>query len=245
MREAMKGSLSVVIPAFNEEARIPDTLKTISRYLASRFEDYEIIVVDDGSCDGTASIVEGLSGELPNLTLISYPANSGKGCAVRTGVLSSKGDLLLICDADLSTPIEELEKLKTFLDDEFDIVVGSRGLRDSDIAIRQPWYRERMGKIFNAFVRSLVVGGISDTQCGFKLFKGDAARSLFKKNIIDGFAFDVEILFLARKKGYKIKEVPVRWLNSPNSRVKIMRDPFMMFLELLKIRVNCLLGKYD
>ncbi len=241
----MKDSLSVVIPAHNEESRIPGTLRAVSSYLANNFEEYELIVVDDGSSDDTASVVETSGREFKNISLISYPANSGKGYAVRKGVLSSKGSLLLICDADLSTPIQEYERLKCFLINGFDIAIGSRGLRDSDIAVRQPWYRERMGKMFNVFVRTLVVGGIKDTQCGFKLFKGDVARSLFKKSCIDGFAFDVEILFLARRMGYKTKEVPVRWLNSPNSRVKIMRDPLKMFLELFRIRANWLLGRYN
>ncbi len=245
MHEIANGSLSVVIPAYNEEPRIPDTLRAVSRYLENTLEDYEIIVVDDGSSDRTADVVRGIRRELPRISLISYPSNCGKGYAVRTGVLSSKDDLVLICDADLSTPIEEIERLRTFLANDFDIAIGSRGLQDSDIAVRQPWYRERMGKVFNAFVRTLVVGGIKDTQCGFKLFKGRVARTLFAKNRIDGFAFDVEILFLARKEGYKIKEVPVRWLNSPNSRVKIMSDPLKMFLELFKIRGNWLLGRYN
>ncbi len=241
----MKDSLSVIIPAYNEESRIPDTLRAISGYLANNFGEYEIIVVNDGSSDSTASVVETLGRELGNIFLISYPANMGKGYAVRRGVLSSKKSLLLICDADLSTPIQEYGKLEPFLDNGFDIAVGSRGLRDSDIAVRQPWYRERMGRIFNVFVRVLAVGGIKDTQCGFKLFKGDAARSLFGRSCIDGFAFDAEILFLAGRMGYKIKEVPVRWLNSPDSRVRIMRDPIKMFLELFRIRANWIFGKYS
>ncbi len=241
----MRDSLSVVIPAYNEEARLPGTLRALSDYLRGSFKEYEIIVVDDGSSDGTASVVGTMGRELPNLTLISYPVNAGKGHATRRGVFASKGDLVLTCDADMSTPIREYEKLVPFVRDDFDIAIGSRGLRDSDIAVRQPWHRERMGKIFNSFVRALVVGGIKDTQCGFKLFKGDVARSLFKSNIIDGFAFDVEILFLAKRKSYRIKEVPIRWLNSPDSRVKIMRDPMKMFVELLRIRTNWLLGKYN
>lgn len=241
----MRGSLSVVIPAYNEESRIPGTLKAVSNYLRDNVREYEIIVVDDGSSDGTSSIVKNIGQGLPNITLIRYPANAGKGYAIRKGVLSSKGDLLLTCDADLSTPIEEYERLEHFVINDSDIAIGSRGLRDSDIVVRQPWYREMMGKTFNLFVRTLAVGGIKDTQCGFKLFKGDVARSLFKRNIIDGFAFDVEILFLARRMGYKIKEVPVRWLNSPNSRVKIMRDPVKMFFELFRIRANWLFGRYN
>ncbi len=241
----MSDSLSVVIPAYNEESRLPDTLRALSDYLRGNFKEYEIIVVDDGSSDGTSAVVGTMGRELHNLTLISYPSNAGKGHATRRGVSASKGDLVLTCDADMSTPIREYEKLLPFVRDDFDIAIGSRGLRDSDIAVRQPWYRERMGRMFNAFVRALVVGGIKDTQCGFKLFKGDIARSLFKGNIIDGFAFDVEILFLAKRKGYRIKEVPIRWLNSPNSRVKIISDSLKMFGELLRIRANWLCGRYN
>lgn len=241
----MRDSLSVVIPAFNEEPRIPRTLKEISTYLRASFREYEIIVVDDGSSDGTASVVKGLCRELPRITLISYPANAGKGFATKKGVLSSSGGLVLTCDADMSTPIREYERLVPFIRDHCDIAIGSRGLKESELVVRQPWYRELMGKTFNLFVRALVFGGIRDTQCGFKLFRGDVARRLFKDSIINGFAFDVEILFLARRSGYKVQEVPIQWLNSPNSRVRIMSDPLKMFLELFRIRVNRLLGRYD
>jgi dolichyl-phosphate beta-glucosyltransferase len=241
----MKDSLSVVVPAFNEEPRLPGTLKELSTYLNANFREYEIIVVDDGSSDGTASIVKGLGRELPNISLLSYPLNAGKGYATRKGVLSSSKDLVLTCDADMSTPIREYEKLVPFVRDHFDIAIGSRGLEDSEIVVRQPWYRELMGKTFNVFVRTLVFEGIRDTQCGFKLFRGDVARRLFKDSIINGFAFDVEILFLARRSGYKIKEVPIQWLNSPNSKVRIMSDPFKMFLELFRIKANRLFGRYD
>jgi dolichyl-phosphate beta-glucosyltransferase len=159
-------------------------------------------------------------------------------------VLSSSGALVLISDADLSTPIDEIEKLLPLISKECDIAIGSRGLPSSDIQVRQPWYREGMGKIFNTFVRLFVIGGIQDTQCGFKLFKGDVARRLFTASIITGFSFDVEILFLARKKGYTIKEIPVRWLNSPNSRVRLMRDPVFMLFDLIRIRMYWLLNKY-
>jgi dolichyl-phosphate beta-glucosyltransferase len=241
----MRDSLSVVVPAFNEEPRIPRTLRELSGYLAANFKEYEIIVVDDGSSDGTASIVEGLGRELPNITLVSYPANAGKGYATRKGVLASRGDLVLTCDADMSTPVGEYEKLVPFVRDHFDIAIGSRGMEDSELVVRQPWYRELMGRTFNLFVRTLVFKGIRDTQCGFKLFRGDVARRLFRDSVISGFAFDVEILFLARKSGYKIKEVPIQWLNSPNSRVRIMSDPLKMFLELFRIRANWLSGRYN
>lgn len=236
--------ISVIIPAYNEEARIQPTVERISSYLQENFSEFEIIVVDDGSSDSTLTVIQNLSNKFPNIRLIHYPGNSGKGYAIKTGVLSSSGKFLLTCDADLSTPIEELEKLMPFIHKDFDIVIGSRGLQESDIIVRQPWYRQRMGKIFNILVRILVLRGLKDTQCGFKLFRGDTARKLFKKSHINGFSFDVEILFLAEKEGYRIKEVPVRWLNSPNSKVKIIHDSMNMFLELFRIRAYWLFGKY-
>lgn len=241
----MKSSVSVIVPAYNEESRIPPTLERLCEYLKNHFREFEIIVVDDGSADNTAAVVNTLSLELEGLKLIRYGKNMGKGYAVRKGVLSSVGALVLMCDADLSTPIEELEKLRTFIEGGFDIAIGSRGLRESDIIVRQPWYREGMGKIFNMLVKTLVFGGIRDTQCGFKLFKGEIARNLFANSFINGFSFDVEIIFLARKKGYRIKEEPVKWLNSPNSKVRLITDPARMFLELLKIRINWIAGRYS
>lgn len=241
----MNDFISIVIPAYNEESRIRPTLEKVYAYCTDRFRKSEIIVVNDGSSDNTASLVKNLSRRLNNINLIHYPQNAGKGCAVRKGVLASSGNLLLTCDADLSTPIEELEKLISFIHSDYDIAIGSRGLKDSCILARQSWYREDMGKIFNVLVRMLVIRGIKDTQCGFKLFKGDIARSLFNKSCIDGFSFDVEVLCLAKKAGYTIKEVPVRWMNSPFSSVEIMSDPLKMFLELLKIKSNSLTGKYN
>lgn len=240
----MRDSISIVIPAYNEESRIAGTLKKVGGYLTNKFKEYEILVVDDGSSDGTASVVKAVSREVAHITLIRYPENSGKGYAIRRGVLSSRYKLLLISDADLSTPIEEFERLEHFVNSGFDIAIGSRGLRDSNIVVRQPWYRETMGKMFNLLVRTLAVAGIKDTQCGFKLFNGDVARSVFRKGRINGFAFDVEILFLAIKAGYRVREVSITWLNSPNSRVDILSDPLKMFLELFKIRAYWLFGKY-
>jgi len=240
----MENSISIIIPAYNEELRIQPTIERTYSYLGEKFREFEIIVVDDGSTDGTVSVVENLVRDLGNIRLIHYPGNSGKGHAVKTGALASQGDFLLICDADQSTPIEELEKLLPFLPKEFDIAIGSRGLRESDIVVRQPWYRERMGKTFNMLVRTLVIGGFKDTQCGFKLFRGDVARRLFRKSLISGFSFDVEILFLAEKEGLRIKEVPVKWLNSPHSRVRIVSDSLKMFIELFKIRAYWLSGRY-
>lgn len=236
--------LSVVIPAYNEESRIGPTLRQMCPFLMDNFRNFEIIVVDDGSTDHTRAVVEGLAEELGNIRLLGYEANQGKGYAVGKGVLASNGDLVLFSDADMSTPVEEIRRLIPFISDGFDIVIGSRGLRESDVRVKQPWYREYMGKMFNVIVRLLTVKGIKDTQCGFKLFSGEAARSLFSKALIKGFAFDVEVLFLAKQSGYDIKEVPIKWFNSPASRVRLVMDPLKMFLELLRIRAYHILGRY-
>lgn len=240
----MEEFLSVVIPAFNEESRIGPTLIGMFGFLEDNFRNFEIVVVDDGSTDNTRSVVEDLSAELDNVRLISNPVNHGKGYAVGQGMLASRGDLVLFSDADMSTPVDELKKLMPFCREGFDIVIGSRGLAESDIRVRQSWYRERMGKMFNLLVRLLAVRGITDTQCGFKLFRGEVAQTLFRKTMIKGFAFDVEVLFLAEKFGYEIKEVPIRWLNSPCSKVKLIGDSVRMFLELLRIRAYYSLGRY-
>ncbi|MBI4824097.1 MAG: glycosyltransferase family 2 protein [Nitrospirae bacterium] len=237
-----KDSISVVIPAYNEELRILPTLNRLYEYLRANFRDFEIIVVDDGSKDGTSGIVGNIA--LSNIRLIQHPVNRGKGSAVKHGILSSKGSLILISDADMSTPIEEIEKLIPFIESGFDIAIGSRGLKESEIALRQPWHRENMGKIFNIFVRGFLVRGIKDTQCGFKLFKAESAKRIFEKCTIAGFSFDVEALFLARRMGYKIKEVPIRWLDSPDSKVRIIQEPAKMLIDLLRIRLYWILGRY-
>jgi dolichyl-phosphate beta-glucosyltransferase len=241
----MKEPISIVIPAYNEESRIAPTLTRIHSYFRDKGSGFEIIVVDDGSSDNTALVVKDLSERLGEIRLIRLSDNAGKGGAIKSGVGSAGGALVLTCDADLSTPIEEVEKLSAFLQRGFDIAIGSRGLSESNLVVRQPWYREKMGKMFNNFVNFLVLKGIRDTQCGFKLFHGDIARRLFSRSLIRGFAHDVEILFLARKDGYKIAEVPVKWLNAPGSKVRLLRDPLKMFLELVRIRSYYITGKYQ
>jgi dolichyl-phosphate beta-glucosyltransferase len=238
-------SISVIIPAYNEQSRLPNTIRRAYEYLSGMADDFEIIVVDDGSTDGTARSIKKAASELAGIKLVSNDTNRGKGFSVRRGVLASRGKLVLISDADLSTPIDDVEKLLPFVSEEFSMAVGSRALKESDVALRQTWYREGMGKIFNVFVRSVVFGGIHDTQCGFKLMNGDIAREVFKHCRINGFCFDVEALYVAKKMGYGIKEVPVKWVNSPASRVRIFRDSAKMFFDLFRIRAYGLLGFYD
>lgn len=231
-----KEFISVIIPAYNESGRILPTLGRIDEYLRNYFEKFEIIVVNDGSFDNTGDIVAEACKKITSIKYINYQPNRGKGFALRRGVALSTGDIVLISDADLSTPIEELEKLLTFYDNGVDIAIGSRALEESQIVVRQPWWREFMGRMFNRFIKSLILRDFRDTQCGFKLFRGDIAREVFSLSCIDRFAYDVEILYIAKKLGYKIKEAPIKWINSPESRIRPIRDSFQTALDVLKIR---------
>lgn len=231
--------ISIVIAAYNEEKRISPSLFKVKEYLTTQDMDYEIIVVDDGSTDQTCKVVRDLTTDIPHLKVISYEMNRGKGYALRKGVLASKGELVLLTDADLSTPIEELSKLLPLIsENECDIAIGSRALALSEIIKKQPWWRENMGKLFNKIVRILVLDDFNDTQCGFKIFSGGIARALFHEAKIDRFAYDVEILARAKKRGYRILEAPIRWINSPESKVNPFRDSLQMFFDLLRIRLT-------
>ena len=232
-------SISIIIAAFNEEKRIIPSLLKIKEYINKQNIPYEIIVVDDGSTDHTHTVVRDLIKDIPYLKVIHYAPNKGKGHALRTGVLASKGEIILLSDADLSTPIEELSKLLPLIyNHKCDIAIGSRALALSEIVKKQPWWRQSMGKFFNKLVKALVIEDFKDTQCGFKVFRGDIARNLFKEAQIDRFAYDVEILAIGKKKGCKIVESPVRWINSPESKVNPVKDSLQMFGDLLKIRMT-------
>lgn len=230
---------SVIIPAYNEEHRIGQTLRAIDEFIRARNLDCELIVVDDGSSDRTAEVVRQEFAEMGggNRRLLLNGRNRGKGFSVRRGMLEARGDFLLFSDADLSTPIEELDKLKTAMDEGCDIAIGSRSVPGSRVEIHQNFMREMMGKIFNRIARFLTFRAIQDSQCGFKGFKREAAYDLFGSSRIDGFSFDAEILFLAQQRGYKVKEIPVIWRNSSASKVEILRDPIKMLWELFLIRV--------
>ena len=231
-------ALSVVVPALNEEDRLPRTLERITSHLGRRGGAYEVLVVDDGSRDATAA-----RAEAAGAVVLRNDGNRGKGFAVRRGMLAARGARRLMTDADLSTPIEELDRLSARMDEGCDVVIGSRAMAGARIEVRQPWYRENSGRLFNLFVRALAVPGVRDTQCGFKLFSAAAARDVFSAARLDGFSFDVEALFLARQKGYRIAEVPVRWRNDAASRVSLVRG-FLAFPDLLRIRANDWLGRY-
>lgn len=229
--------LSVIIPAYNEEERIGSTLDKIKKFLSEKDYASEIIVVDDGSGDATCREVE--KRQTPSgssIKLLKLKKNKGKGAAIKKGILTSAGEIVLFSDADLSTPIEELDRLIGNIGDRCDIVVGSRSIKEAKVMVHQPWYREGMGRIFNLFVRLILLKGIMDTQCGFKLFNGNVAREIASEMKIDEFCFDVEMLYLAHRKGYRIKEKGVSWLNSPQSKVRIVNSSLSMFLDLFRIK---------
>jgi len=227
--------VSLVVPAFNEERRLPGTLSRIGDYLRDAGESgWEIVVVDDGSSDRTAEAArESAPAAGVPVEVIVLPRNRGKGAAIRAGVARTRGERVLVSDADLSTPIEEWHRLR---DAGAPVAIGSRALDERMVRRRQAWYRRTLGKLFNRIVRVLSVPGIRDTQCGFKLFDGEAARALFAEARIDRFAWDVEILALARARGLTIAEIPVLWFNSPESKVSVVRDLVPTLRDLLKIR---------
>jgi dolichyl-phosphate beta-glucosyltransferase len=222
--------LSVVIPAYNEAARVGPGLLRAGEYLRGRGVAYELLVVDDGSRDATARVAAEAGARV-----LRHDRNRGKGAAVKTGVLACAGSRVLLSDADFSTPIEEVEKLESRLRDA-DLVVGSRALADSVITRRQPIYRELMGKSFNLLIRCLGVRGFHDTQCGFKLARGEAARTLCSELTIAGFAYDVELIWLALARGRRVAEVGVVWANSPDSRVHPLRSSLGMIRDVLLMR---------
>ncbi len=226
-------ALSIVIPAYNEAARLPHTLGRVLAWAGRTADPVEIIVVDDGSSDDTPEIARALS---PPVALIQLGRNSGKGAAVRAGVLASHGAAVLVTDADLSAPIEEFESLRAAIAAGSAVALGSRSARGAQVQRPQPVHRRILGRVFNAIVQFLVLPGVQDTQCGFKLFEGRAARAIFARTRIDGFAFDVEALVIARRLGLRVVEVPVEWWDSPRSRVRL-RDPLIMLVELLRIRL--------
>ena len=225
--------LSVVIPAYNEALRLGPTLRKVIDYLSAQGIGYEVLVVDDGSSDTTAEIAVAHASE--GVRVLRQPENRGKGAVLKVGVLESRGDEVLLLDADLSTPIEELAKLRPYLGQN-EVVLGSRAVSGADVTQHQPVYREMMGRIFNLIIQMLGVRGLKDTQCGFKLLSGDVARRLFRELRIERFAFDVELVLLARRHGYRIAEVGVRWADSASSRVNPVTDSFRMLWDVLALR---------
>ena len=231
--------ISIIIPSFNEEDRLPKTLEKIAEYTKSDPGNFEVIVVDDASTDNTSEAAKSFENKIRNFKVLRLEKSpfAGKGYAVNKGVLESTGDLILFTDADGSTPIEELEKLLKKIDAGFDIAIGSRALQRSTVQKRQSVLREYMGRTFNILVQTLTVKGIVDTQCGFKLFRRESSLDIFKNQKIFDFGFDVELLYAATKKGLKIAEVPVIWINDPRSSVDPVKDSIKMLVDLFKIRL--------
>jgi dolichyl-phosphate beta-glucosyltransferase len=238
-------SLSIIIPAYNEETRLPGTLQTVTRYLAEReWTSGEIIVVDDGSTDGTIGAAQSFRSQGHPVRVLKNPGNRGKGYAVRHGMLEAAGEWLLFSDADLSTPIEEFEKLYTAACRESaPIAIGSRALDRSLVGVHQSAFREHAGQIFNLAMRAALRLDLYDTQCGFKLFRRDAARAVFSRQKLDRFSFDAEVLFIARKLGYQVLEIPVRWNNVEGTKVSMLSGA-QSFLDLITIRSNAARGIY-
>jgi dolichyl-phosphate beta-glucosyltransferase len=236
--------LSVIIPAFNEEARLPRTLESVYNYLSNRGGTFEIIVVDDGSADHTADAVDSFAASRPSVRLISYAPNRGKGYAVRTGMLAAAGDRVLFNDADGASPIEEIVKLEKSIAAGFDVAFGSRAKPDDSRHVEALTYRKYIGNTFNLLVQSLVLPGFHDTQCGFKMFRRTVAQDLFSVTTMNGYAFDVEILYVARLRKYKIEEIPINWTNIDGSKVNVLTDSPKMLIELLKIAGSAYMGKY-
>jgi dolichyl-phosphate beta-glucosyltransferase len=236
---------SFIIPAYNEAARIGATLEKTLDYLGTQDWNAEIIVVNDGSRDNTVEIVRGFAEKHSALRLLENPGNRGKGYSVRNGVLHANGRLLLFSDADLSSPIEEAQKLFAAISAGADIAIGSRWVKSSLQTERQPLYRQLFGRIFNLMLRITLGLKFKDTQCGFKAFTRDAAQTIFPLQRIERWGFDPELLYLAKKFGFKVVEVPVVWGHSGGTRISPLRDGTRMFLEMLRIRWNALTGKYE
>jgi glycosyltransferase involved in cell wall biosynthesis len=238
------GSLSIVIPAFNEELRLPASLERIAVYLKNGNREAEVLVVDDGSRDRTAAVAESFRDRIPGLRVIANGSNRGKGYSVRHGMREARMDLVLFSDADLSAPIEEADKLVAALD-QYDVAIGSRALDRSLIAVHESAFREFAGIVFNWIVRFVLRLPFVDTQCGFKAFRREKCKIIFEQQRIERFGFDPELLYLARHHGLSAVEIPVRWAHSPATKVNMLRDSVQMFLDIFTIRWNAMMGRYS
>jgi glycosyltransferase involved in cell wall biosynthesis len=235
--------LSIIVPSFNEEARLPASLYLIAAYVSSQNRSAEVLVVDDGSNDRTAEVAASFADRIPNLRVLTNGENRGKGYSVRHGMQEARGEYVLFTDADLSAPIEEADKLLSALR-QYDIAIGSRALNRDLIDVHESLFREFAGIIFNRIVRIVLWLPFVDTQCGFKAFRREPCRIIFEQQRIERFGFDPELLYLARHHGLKATEIPVRWSHSPATKINMMRDSIQMFVDVFTIRWNSLLGRY-
>jgi dolichyl-phosphate beta-glucosyltransferase len=236
---------SIVIPAYNEAARISSALESVVGCIRQRGWLAEVVVVDDGSRDETATIVREFAGKATEVRLLQNPGNRGKGYSVRNGLLQSFGEVVMFTDADLSAPIEEAEGLFAAIRSGADIAIGSRWLERTRQTIRQPLYRQFFGRCFNAVTRAVMGLSFADTQCGFKAFTRAAAQTIFQLQTIERWGFDPEILFIALKRGYRIIEVPVSWAHDERTRISYLKDGMRMLQDIAIVRWNALLGRYD
>jgi dolichyl-phosphate beta-glucosyltransferase len=238
--------LSIIVPAYNEELRIPPTLDRLYRYLSSQPLRWEIVVVDDGSSDGTCRVVEQAMARIPNLRLLRQVPNRGKGAAVRRGMLDARGQIRVMCDADCSMPPEQLPRLLApIIACKAEVSIGSRYAEGAKSDVKQPRYRILWSRLANKVIQRSLVPGVRDTQCGFKAFTAEAARDLFGRGKIDGWAFDLEILALARRRGFEIAEIGVEWTDDRRSRVNPLKDIWKVIREALVIRKNLRTGVYN
>jgi dolichyl-phosphate beta-glucosyltransferase len=240
----VKTDYSLVIPAYNETARIGTTLADVVRAVEANSWNAEVIVVDDGSTDNTAAIVKAVSEKYPFVQLLSNGANRGKGYSVRNGMLHASGDIVLFTDADLSAPIDEAQRLFDVIREGADVAIGSRWLDRGRQTVHQPLYRRFFGRCFNLVTRMIMRLPFADTQCGFKAFTRQAAQTVFQLQQIERWGFDPEILFIALKRGYVVREVPVTWGHDERTRISYLRDGLQMLKELLFVRWNALIGTY-
>jgi dolichyl-phosphate beta-glucosyltransferase len=236
--------LTIVVPAYNEARRLSGTLPRVIEYASRLDESVEIIVVDDGSTDGTTGVATAVGQACGLVTVLRSDQNRGKGAAVRRGMLAARFGHVLFTDADLSTPMAETAKLRAALASGADVAIGSRRLTGSDVQVQQPWLRELAGRTFSGLVSILLLPGIRDSQCGFKAFRRSAVRGLFGQQRLDGFGFDAEVLWLARRLGYRVAEVPIVWRDDRRSNVRLFRDSGGMLLDLGRIRLNGWAGRY-
>jgi dolichyl-phosphate beta-glucosyltransferase len=237
--------LSIVVPAYNEEARLAPTLRSYLDYCRRHYHSTELIVVDDGSLDGTSQVAEELAADHPEIRLIRLAQNQGKGFAVRSGVVNARGGLILFADADGASPIEEVARLEQAIAAGADLAIGSRALPDAGVKVRARLHRRVIGRAFHRLVEVLTVRGIKDTQCGFKLFRGPVAHDLFSRMRMRGFSFDVELLMMARRRGYRVAEVPINWAHQPGSKVNLVTDSLRMARDLFVIRGHAIRGEYN
>ena len=236
-------ALSIIIPSYNEELRLPPSLGLIADYINKSGRDTEVLVVDDGSTDQTAAVAETFRARIPQLRVVPNGENRGKGYSVRHGMTEARGDIVLFTDADLSAPIEEADKLIAAME-TYDVAIGSRALDRNLITVHESGFREFAGIIFNKIVRAVLWLPFVDTQCGFKAFRRERCKIIFEQQRIERFGFDPELLYLARHHGLKSVEIPVRWAHSPATKVNMLRDSVQMFVDVFTIRWNATLGRY-